>query len=108
MNICIIKLGADGDVLRTLPLAQALFKKTNANITWITRGDVATLLEGLPYIHSILQSSDVATMPYVEFDALYNFDTELEACTSAQKITAKKKYGFYDDGGYPAAFNAGA
>ena len=106
MKICIIKLGADGDVLRTLPLAKALKQKwKDTEITWITRGDIATLIENLLYIAIVKQ------IPYQEnekFDLLYNFDTEEAALELAERIVAEKKYGFYDDGGYPAAFNLGA
>lgn len=105
-KICIIKLGADGDVIRTLPLAKALkVKYKNAQITWITKGDVATLLEGNPYIEYILK------LPYRgpdAFDELYNFDIDKEATSLAKQIKADKKYGFYEDAGYPVAFNKGA
>ena len=38
MNICIIKLGAKGDVIRSLPLVVGIRKKfPNAHITWITK-----------------------------------------------------------------------
>ena len=108
MNICIIKLGADGDVLRTCPLAKALKDKyTGAMITWITRGDVATLLEGLNYIKRIIQLEDVAELEDESFDALYNFDVEEEALELAEVLQANKKYGFHDDGGYPVAYNTG-
>ena len=106
MKICIIKLGADGDVLRTLPLANALKKKhPGAEITWITRGDIATLIDNLPYIDKVV------TIPYSTkevFDELYNFDTEEAALDLAMSINADKKYGFYADGEFAAAFNLGA
>ncbi|MEK6825571.1 MAG: glycosyltransferase family 9 protein [Nanoarchaeota archaeon] len=107
MNICIIKLGADGDVLRTLPLAKALYQEKKATITWITKGDIATLLEGLPYIHRIVQLEEVTEIEEESFDALYNFDTEEEALELAEALQATKKYGFHDDSGYPVAYNAG-
>jgi heptosyltransferase-2 len=106
MKICIIKLGADGDVLRTLPLAKALKKRhPEAEITWITKGDIASLLLGLPYVNKI------HTLPYSSnerFDVLYNFDVEDEATSLALKIEAGKKYGFYSESNYPSAFNPGA
>ncbi len=108
MNICIIKLGADGDVLRTLPLAKALSDKfKGVEVTWITKGDIATLLEGLPYIKRIIQLEDIVELEDESFDALYNFDTEEEALELAEVLQAKKKYGFHDDGGYPASYNVG-
>jgi len=107
MKICIIKLGSDGDVLRTLPLAKALYIDKQTEITWITRGDVATLLEGLPYIKKVVQLEDVTEIEDESFDALYNFDTDEEALELTEALQADKKYGFHDDGGYPIAYNAG-
>ena len=50
-EICIIKLGADGDVLRTLPLAKAIRNKNkDSRITWITKGDIKSLIDNLDYI----------------------------------------------------------
>lgn len=104
MNIVIIKLGADGDVLRTLPLAEALKTRYNAHITWITRGDIVDLLH-VKYIDTLKR------LPYTDttqYDALYNFDIDEEATTLASAIPAKKKYGFYREDGFPLAFNPGA
>lgn len=106
MEICIIKLGADGDVLRTLPLAKVLYETYRGNITWITRGDIATLLEGLSYIQSIVQLDEIKKIENTVFGAVYNFDTEEEALALAEKLQAKKKYGFHGSG-YPEAYNAG-
>ena len=107
MEICIIKLGADGDVLRTLPLAKALFERhPEAQITWITRGSIATLLEGLSYIHVTIDITR-KSLNGKRFYAVYNFDTESEALTLMDKLSAEKKYGFYNNEGYPAAYNVG-
>ena len=92
MKICIIKLGADGDVLRTLPIAKAIKTKyPDSKISLITKGDIAELLTGMSYLDEILE------IPYqgtTIFDILYNFDIEDEATTLAMKIKAGKKYGF--------------
>jgi heptosyltransferase-2 len=105
MKILIIKLGADGDVLRTLPLAEALKSSyVNSHITWVTRGDISELLN-VTYIDRVL------SLPYMDstvYDRLYNFDIDESATELAMQISAKKKYGFYKDGDYPAAFNKGA
>ena len=106
MKICIIKLGADGDVLRTLPLAKAVKDKhKEAEITWITKGDIADLINNLDYISKVIK------LPYnnnEKFDILYNFDIEDAALELASGISADKKYGFYKNSDYPAAFNLGA
>ena len=108
MHIVIIKLGADGDVLRTIPIAQAIKKKhPAAKITWITRGDIADLLKPLPFINHVVQSSSIDSS-HEDYDFLYNFDIDAEATSLAGKIKADKKYGFYNEDGYPAAYNIGA
>ena len=105
-KICIIKLGADGDVIRTLPLARALKEKNpDSEITWITKGDIAELIEGNRYIDKIF------VLPYnsdERFDELYNFDIDKEAVKIAVEIKADEKYGFYSEDDYPKAFNVGA
>lgn len=105
-KICIIKLGADGDVIRTISLAKAI-KSNNPDsiITWITRKEIASLLQGIECIDKVF------TLPYnhqTPFNKLYNFDTEKEAITLAHNLKAEKKFGFDDDSGYPIAFNSGA
>lgn len=105
-KIVIIKLGADGDVLRTIPLVEGIKHAfPHSEITWITKKSVSEMLEGLSFVNR------VEVLPFStseKFDRLYNFDMDDEAAHLASTIEAKKKYGFYKEGGYAAAFNAGA
>lgn len=105
-KIGIIKLGAKGDVIRTLPIAKALKEKHRDSIIyWITKSNISDLISGSPYIDKLF------TLPYYtdeEFDLLYNFDTEDEATDLAQKLIAKKKYGFGNVDNFVSAFNLGA
>ncbi len=106
MRIAIIKLGALGDVLRTLPIAKALKKKyENCEITWITKENAFELLKNNKDIDKI---KDFKESFDEEFDILYNFDIEEEATDLAKNIRAKKKCGFSSDQGYPTPFNSGA
>ena len=106
MKILIIKLGALGDVVRTLSILQGIKENyPDSDISWVTKNNAIDIFEGNPYVKNIF------TIPYKteeEFDILYNFDIEKEATELAIKIKANKKYGFYSEGGYPAAFNLGA
>lgn len=105
-TICIIKLGADGDVLRTLPIARALKEKNqDSRIVWITKGDIADLMQGNTYIDQIFA---LPSIPEEKFSELYNFDLEKDACELAMKIEAERKFGFFLKEGYPAPFNIGA
>ncbi len=103
MEIGVIKLGADGDVLRTLPIASAIKNKyPKAKITWITRGDISEIVKLCKDV------DNVEILPYrgkKEFDIAYNFDVDAEALKLMESIEAKKKFGFYGEGGYPAAYN---
>ena len=105
-KILIIKLGAKGDVVRTLPILIALKEKYPlSKITWITKKSSEEILKTSPHINKIL------TIPIgtnEEFDILYNFDIEEEATELAKRINAKNKFGFYNDSGFVSCFNIGA
>lgn len=102
MDILIIKLGALGDVVRTLPILPAIKKKfPDSQIYWFTKKASAQILENNPYIKQILTEKDIEK----NFDILYNFDIDEESTRLAGEIEADKKYGFYYDKGYPTAFN---
>ena len=105
-KILIIKLGAKGDVVRTLSVLPAIKNKyPESEIYWLTKSNITDLLQNHPLISKVL------AIPYKsneKFDILYNFDIEEEATSLAAKIEANEKYGFYLDEGYPASFNLGA
>jgi ADP-heptose:LPS heptosyltransferase len=106
-KILIIKLGAKGDVIRTLPILIGIKEKyPDSEIYWITKENIKSLVEKSPYIKKTF------CLPYdysiKEFDILYNFDIENDATLLAKKISAKEKFGFYSENDYPIAFNSGA
>lgn len=104
-KIVIIKLGALGDVVRTLSILPAIKKKhPDSEIYWITKENALQLFENNPYITKVFK------IPYKvdkkeKFDILYNFDVEEAATKLAKEINADKKLGFYSEDGFPAAFN---
>jgi len=103
-KIVIIKLGALGDLVRTLSVLPAIKDKyPESEITWITRKNALEVFEGNPHVKKLF------ALPYnfseKEFDILYNFDVDEEATKLASEIQAKEKYGFYSDGGFASAFN---
>lgn len=106
MEILIIKLGAKGDIVRTLPIALALKKKyPDSKISWLTKESNKEFVKNSPHVDSVF------VLPYEEdkpFDLLYNFDIDEEATLLANKIQADKKYGFFSQDGFAAAFNMGA
>ena len=103
-KICIVKLGAIGDVVRTTPIVEAIKKKyLESEITWITKESSREVLEGNLMIDKILVlpvGEDLG-----EFDILYSCDIEKAATEIAEKINANEKFGYYSDGGYAAPYN---
>ena len=103
MEIAIIKLGADGDVIRTLPIAKALKERyPESKITWITRGDIAEIISMCKEI------DNVSVVPYQEnkeFDKVFNLDVEKEAFEILNNINSKEKIGFLENDGYPYSSN---
>ncbi len=105
-KICIIKLGALGDVIRTLPILIGIKEKyPDSEISWITKKDSFEMVKNSPHVKKMLI---LPFEPRESFDILYNFDIDDEATFLAGKINSKKKYGFYSDGGFVSAFNIGA
>lgn len=106
MRIIIIKLGALGDVARTLPILPALKQKfPQSEIYWVTKPESLELFEGNPYVKQVFSAPFKSSE---NFDILCNFDIDDEATLLAGEIQADKKYGFYSDSGYPAPFNLGS
>jgi len=102
----IIKLGALGDVIRTIPIAKSLKNLfPESEISWVTKKSSVEILK------TVKEIDKVFTIPFAtkeEFDRLYNFDIEIGATSLAEKIGSKQKYGFYADGDYVISFNIGA
>ena len=105
-RIVLIKLGALGDVIRTLPLAKAI-KKTypDSELTWITKNNAKSVIELNQNINNV---KTLPFSPNEDFDILYNFDIEDEVTTLAKEIKAKEKFGFASEGGFISTFNLGA
>lgn len=102
-KVVIIKLGALGDVIRTLPIAQALKERNpDCEIHWITKPNAVELFEGNPFVDKVFS---IPFSTEEKYDALYNFDIEEEATELAQRISADKKFGFYSEEGFASAFN---
>lgn len=105
-KICIIKLGALGDVVRTLPILIGIKEKyPDSEISWITKKESSEIVNSSPYVN------EVFVIPFEineSFDTLYNFDVEDDATFLAEKINAEEKFGFYSENGFVSAFNLGA
>lgn len=103
MKIAIIKLGAKGDVARTLPIAKAIREKHNPEeLHWFTTKSSAEILEGISFIDHIHMHDERTN---IEFDHLFNFDIDKSAARLAMNLRAKKKYGFGMEEDYISPFN---
>src|SRR3989344_7893065 len=106
IRIVIIKLGAKGDVVRTLPILEALKKKyKNCEITWITKENALEIFNNNRGVDKLVAIEDEKEVRELcnnkEFDLLINLDVEKEACSLADKIKADEKKGFFlDESGY--------
>jgi heptosyltransferase-2 len=91
-TICIIKLGALGDVLRTTPILRYLKQKPCA-ITWVTEKDALRFVTNALVDDPVAFKDGLALGP---FDVLYNFDEDKTACELAERVkaTIKKGYGW--------------
>jgi len=102
-KILIIKLGAQGDVLRTTSILPPLWEKyKNPHITWVTEGVSADLLKNNVYIHSILEYGMQAflNLQVEKFHLAINLDVTKEASALCTVVKAEKKlgYGLSSDG----------
>ncbi len=97
IRILIIKLAADGDVLRTTCLLPKLKDKyPNAHITWITAQSAKPLLEKNPYVDRIWAPPE-QYMPELmaeQFDLVINTDTDAHSCALTSVVSGKEFRGF--------------
>lgn len=105
-KILIIKLGAKGDVVRTLSLLPAIKKKyPSCKITWITKNNSKEIFYHNPYVSKIIGSDEKIEG---HFDIIYCLDPDKETSEILSRVTSDKKFGFFMEGDYPLAFNNGA
>jgi len=109
-RVLIIKLGAMGDVLRTIPLIKSIKKKygEKINITWLVNPESADLLKDYYYIDRVLIYSldNILRLSVEEFDILFSFEINVPGTIISSMIKAKKKFGYYlDKNGHPTTFN---
>jgi heptosyltransferase-2 len=93
MKICIIKLGALGDVVRTTSLIPALKQKYNADITWVTSEHAYPLLKYDSRIKAVPISQNTLTTA----DWVISLDDEMQSCALASSIETQKLSGCYWD-----------
>ncbi|MBN1252564.1 MAG: glycosyltransferase family 9 protein [Bacteroidales bacterium] len=96
-RILIIKLDALGDVLRTTSILPALKNKyPNSEITWITKKNAFTLLNGNQYIDRVLaiEENYLQVLLSEEFDIGICLDADPQSASILSITKAKEKFGF--------------
>ena len=111
-RICVIKLGALGDVTRTLCVLPELHRQfPDAHITWITKPAGKRMIEHHPQIDRVLvfDAFSITQLQQERFDLVISLDKEPQPCGFATSLRADRKLGIgLSDYGTPAAFNAEA
>jgi heptosyltransferase-2 len=108
VSIAIIKLGAQGDVVRTLFILHSIKKKyPDSEILWITRDNIKEIIERNNQINRVLTLEEAYSLKE-SFDLIINFDTDEEAGKIMEYLKSKSKKGFGFKEGFPFAYNPGA
>ena len=91
-RVLIIKLGAMGDVLRTIPLIKSIKKKygEKISITWLVNPESADLLKDYYYIDRVLIYSldNILRLSVEEFDILFSFEINVPGTIISSMINA--------------------
>ena len=111
-RICIIKLGALGDVIRTLCILPSLHERYgDAHITWVSKANGCRMIAGHPQIDRVLEFDALTAMTLAaeRFDVVINLDKEPQPCGLAAALFARTKLGVIaGPSGRPVPANAEA
>ncbi|HCA41823.1 MAG TPA: heptosyltransferase [Bacteroidetes bacterium] len=97
-KILIISLDALGNVLDNTPVLPALKRKfPESTIYWLTLPNAKNILINNPYIDKLFLWDDESRMILrnLNFDFVMNADKSVYACSLANEIKAKTRYGFF-------------
>ena len=99
-KICIIKLGAIGDVIRTTPLLHRLKREyPQAEIYWLTYAP-NILPKSVDHVLQLIPK-DILLLQSIEFDKIINLDKDPEACALMNTLHGKEKRGYALKDGRP-------
>lgn len=108
-RICIIKLGALGDVIRTLCILPALRERyPQAHITWVSKPNGCRMIQAHEAIDRVLEfdALNVMQLQQEQFDLVINLDKEPQPCALAMSLTAGSRLGIgLSAEGKPVPFN---
>jgi heptosyltransferase-2 len=108
-RVCIIKLGALGDVIRTLCILPELRRKLpGAQITWVSLPNGCRMIGSHPLIDRVLPFGPMTAMTLMQeqFDTVISLDKEPEPAALAMGLFARQKLGIGMSGfGTPVPLN---
>lgn len=118
-RIAVVKLGAMGDVLRTMALLPDIASQhKNPSVTWITQPESVSVLSGNPLVSEVVTPDRFAELALTrEFDCVYGFENSVQGVSISDGLRAKEYRGFKRgasgkaegvwDGGDPTLFEIG-
>jgi ADP-heptose:LPS heptosyltransferase len=95
-RVCVIKLGALGDVIRTLSILPQMRRLyDDAHVTWVSRPDGCRMIRDHPLIDRTLSFDAISAMLLQQerFDLVICLDKEPQPCALASAIKAPLKLG---------------
>ncbi len=108
-RVLVIKLGALGDVVRTLCLLPEIHRQLpGAQVTWVSLDNGCRMIREHPLIHRTLEFNMATAMVLQQerFDLLVSLDKEAAPCALANAVLARRKLGFgLSDFGTPIPLN---
>lgn len=107
VRILILKLGALGDVVRTSYILPGLHERFGpaTHITWITAPAALPILRFNPYVSELISMDrctnpeTIKTLNRAPFDWVLSLDDEVESCSLAGQVSAKRVSGAFVDSG---------
>ena len=95
-RICVIKLGALGDVIRTLCILPEVRRRwPEAQVTWVSSPAGERLIRGHPQVDRALGFSSISALVLAQehFDTVICLDKEAEPCALAMALQADRRLG---------------
>jgi ADP-heptose:LPS heptosyltransferase len=95
-RICVIKLGALGDVIRTLCILPELRRRhPAAHITWVSLPNGCRMIQSHPMLDRVLEFDPVNALVLQQesFDLVVSLDKEPAPCALAMSLFARRKLG---------------
>ena len=95
-RLCVIKLGALGDVIRTLCILPELRRRyPQSQITWVTRANACRMLRGHRMIDRLIEFGPMTSpvLSQERFDLAINLDKEPQPCALLTALRAGTKRG---------------